>query len=118
MMRWILFAVLAVALTATATVVLQFLQGEATPTVSAHSVDPAAKAKGPQPRAVVEGELIYKFGSKAQNIKFERDFVIKNEGQADLTLRLQAPPCSCTVAGFQSKVNEPSTTEKVVPPKG
>src|SRR5262249_7653465 len=76
------------------------------------------KAEGPQPRAVVEGGLVYKFGSKPQHSTFEKDFIIKNEGQADLTLRLEAPPCSCTVAGFQSKVNEASTNEKVIPPKG
>jgi hypothetical protein len=114
MMRWLLLAVLAVALTATATVVVQSLPEERT--VSDGPAFPAPQAKGPHPRAVVEGDPTYKFGSKAQHSKFEKDFVIKNEGDADLTLTLQEPPCSCTVAGFQDAKGRVSGS-KVIPPK-
>jgi len=117
MMRWVVLAVLAVALTATATVVVQSWSGETS--MSDGVIYPANtnKAAGPQPRAVVEGGLTYKFGAKAQHTTFEKDFVIKNEGEGPLTLQLEAPACSCTVAGFQDKDGRP-TGSKVVPPKG
>ncbi len=62
--RWILLAVLVVGLTATATVVVQSVSLE--PSIENGPGFPAALDKsGPLPKAVVDGELTYKFGSKA-----------------------------------------------------
>jgi len=116
MVRWILLAVLVVALTATATVVVQSVSME--PSIRGGVAYPTAGGKrGLHPRAVVEGEMTYKFGTKALHTKFERDWTIKNEGEADLVLTLEAPPCSCTVAGFMDEKRRVSGS-KTVPPKG
>lgn len=115
MMRWILLAVLIVGVTAAATVVVQSLPEESAPGRPRY---PVAEAQGPQPKAVVDGDLTYHFGSKAQQVTFDKAWVIRNEGDADLQLRLEAPPCSCTVAGFQTENGVPTGTAKVIPPKG
>src|SRR4051812_30153049 len=99
MTRWILLAVLIVAVTATATVVVQSLPASSS---VGRPQFPVAEKQGPVPKVVVDGELRYQFGTKAQQSTFAKDWVIKNEGDADLQLRLEAPPCSCTVAGFQT----------------
>jgi len=117
MMRWVVLAVLAVALTATATVVVQSWSEETSLSGGPSYPAPNPKPTGPQPRAVVDGELIYKFGRRAQFTTFEKDFVIKNEGEGDLVLELSDPPCSCTVAGFQDEKGNKTGTKKVVPPK-
>lgn len=119
MVRWILLAVVVVVLTTTATIVVQSVSLEPSP-ISGGPKFPAATAvgkDGPRPRAVVDGELTYKFGSKALHTKFERDWTIRNEGDADLVLTLEAPPCSCTVAGFMD-ANRQVKGAKTVPPKG
>ncbi|WP_406697559.1 hypothetical protein V5E97_01745 [Singulisphaera sp. Ch08] len=115
MVRWILLAVLVVALTATATIVVQSVSLEPS-IVSGPEFPASVGTSGPTPKAVVEGDLVYKFGSKALHTKFERDWTIKNEGEGDLILSLEAPPCSCTVAGFMDKDRKVSGS-KTVPPK-
>jgi len=117
MLRWVLLAVLVVALSATATVVVQTLPSDAS-VVPGSKYPAPPEAAGPQPKAVVEGDLVYRFGSKSQQTKFDKEWVIKNEGKADLALNLEAPPCSCTVAGFQKENRELTGTSVVVPPGG
>jgi hypothetical protein len=116
MIRWALLAVLVVALTATATVVVQSLPADSSVALGPKFPVPPPESNGKRPRAVVDEDLTYKFGTRAQHTKFEKDWVIKNRGDAPLHLRLEAPPCSCTVAGFQDKDRLPSGS-KVVPPK-
>lgn len=109
MMRWILLAVAVVAITATATVVVQNLPSEdasgtgrvAYPTATGGA--PGDAKPQATPKVVIDEDLIYHFGTKAQLTKFEKDWVVKNEGKGTLTLKLEAPACSCTVAGFQKK---------------
>ncbi len=117
MLRWIILSVLVVALTACATVVLQTLPastskatGVAFPTAS------SSAKKGPLPKAVVEGDPVYRFETKAQRTKFDKEWIIKNVGQAPLTLSLEAPPCSCTVANFQGKDGKSKVSEISVAP--
>jgi hypothetical protein len=119
MVRWILLAVLVVALTATATVVVQGLPSEMTKPGSgpAYPAVPAGE-KGARPLAVVDDDLTYHFGKRAQHTKFSKEWVIKNRGKADLTLELEAPPCSCTVGGFQNEKGEMTGTKEVVKPGG
>jgi len=101
MKRWLLLAVLVVAITTTATLAVQYF-----PTDSWLSVDgkyPApATSSGPQPLAVVEGDLTYHFGMAAQQATIEKDWVIRNEGEADLILTKGPPACSCTIADFEN----------------
>jgi hypothetical protein len=99
MKRWILLAGLVVLLTAAATVAVQFLPEEETPRGGV--AYPAGEGKaGPQPKAVVEGELTYRFGAAPQYTKLLRDWMIKNTGQAELEVRIGPPACSCTIAKF------------------
>jgi len=114
MKRWIILAVLVVAATAAAT----FIVESSTANVSIGKPQfPVAQKKGPHPKLVVDDELTYNFGTKPQRTTFAKDWVIRNEGDADLELRLEAPPCSCTVAGFQNEKGVPTGSTKVVSPK-
>jgi hypothetical protein len=67
---------------------------------------PAAPvAPGPKPLAVVDGDLTHHFGMAAQQAKIEKDWVIKNEGEANLELSKGPPACSCTIADFANGQN-------------
>jgi hypothetical protein len=113
MLRWIILAVLVVVIAAAATVLVQTTPSESL--AVNYPVKPAAsKVEGPQPHVVVDGDLAYHFDTKPQKIKFSRDWVIKNDGKGELTLRLEAPPCSCTVANF----GKDGKTTVMVPPGG
>lgn len=105
MKRWLILAALVVAISATATVAVQYL-----PTVSS-STDvvqfPAPKKPtGPAPKVLVEGDPKYEFGSKAQHTEFARDWTVWNKGEGDLRLYNPSTTCSCTAANFQGDVKE------------
>ncbi|WP_422927301.1 DUF1573 domain-containing protein [Singulisphaera sp. PoT] len=118
MSRWIILSVLVIAITAGATVMFQMLPASTTNStgVAFPTATGTPAAKGPQPKAVVEGDPQYNFGTKAQHTKFEKEWFIKNEGKAPLRLSLEAPPCSCTVANFQGKDGKSSVSEISVEP--
>jgi len=119
MSRWIILSVLVVALTAAATVVLQTMPASTSKATGvAFPAASSAEKKGPLPKAaVVEGgDLTYRFETKAQRTKFDWEWVIKNVGKAPLTLSLEAPPCSCTVANFQGKDGKTTVSEISVAP--
>jgi hypothetical protein len=97
MKRWIILAVLVVAITTTATVAVQYLPVD--PSTPADVPYPA-KASGPQPLAVVDGDLTYHFGMAAQQVQLKKDWVIRNDGKADLKLTKGEVACTCTVAEF------------------
>ncbi len=98
MKRWLLLAALVVVITTTATVAVQYLPSQGS---SGELPYPAPAAqKGPQPVAVVDDDSIYHFGMAAQEVKLEKDWVIKNEGKAELVLTKGPPACSCTIADF------------------
>jgi hypothetical protein len=100
MKRWIVLAVLVVVLTTAATVVVQSRPGSST---SEELPFPAAPANaGPLPLAVVDGEATYQFGMAAQQVKLEKDWMVRNDGKADLVLTKGPPACSCTVANFSN----------------
>ncbi len=99
MKRWILLAGLVILLSTAATVAVQLLPEEGTPRGGVSFPAKETQA-GPQPKAEVEGELIYKFGVAPQQTKLERDWVIKNTGQGELEIRIGPPACSCTIAKF------------------
>lgn len=117
MMRWIILAVLVVAISATATLVVQSLP--ASPSVGGPSelipaplkVTDGAKPSGPPPHAVVEGDLTYQFGTKAQRETFTKDWVVRNEGKGDLVLTLANKECSCTSVEVRDKGGKVSKLE-------
>jgi hypothetical protein len=113
MKRWIILAVLVVVITTTATVAVQYLplpSDSETPGAVAYPA--AGKDTGPKPLAVVEGDLTHDFGMAAQHVDIKKDWVIKNEGQADLVLTKGVIECNCTVAAFDGDKKKESITLK------
>jgi len=101
MKRWIILAAVVVALSSTATVAIQYLP-------VAGSVDgpsfPVGRDKDTwgNPKAVVEGERVFEFGTLAQHAVGKHAWVVKNEGQGVLELWMISSTCSCTLAKFKN----------------
>ncbi|MES2789326.1 MAG: DUF1573 domain-containing protein [Planctomycetota bacterium] len=74
---------------------------------------PAAKPAGPKAKAVVVGGDTFNFGSTEVGQQFEHIFVIKNEGDADLTLEKGTPSCStCTSFDVDKLLIKPQESAK------
>jgi hypothetical protein len=103
MLRWILLAVLVVALTAGATFVAQFVQITASPDGGLSLPNTRAEESGPPAKAVIVdgGDLTHQFGTMAQHSKGEKLWTIKNEGTGDLKLSQGTASCSCTIANLR-----------------
>lgn len=67
---------------------------------------PRASEKGPWPKAVAD-ESEFKFGSMQVGSEKEHEFVIRNEGEADLHLKAGQPTCKCTAFELADKVVPP-----------
>ena len=98
MLRWMLLAVLVIALSAAATVAVQFLPS------SESDAGPAAllpkKPEGPAPAVDVEGGTSFNFGTLPQMITSSHAWVVRNVGKADLKLMVKGTTCKCTVANL------------------
>ncbi len=85
------------ALTAAATLVVQYL-----PDSEDTSKVPVAMPTGPQPKVVIDEDLVYDFGKMAQHDGSSHTWLIRNEGEADLDIWLDGKPtCSCTIAKLE-----------------
>ncbi len=95
MLRWVILAVVVVALTAIMTVAMQLV-----PSSSDAQWDlPVAPVKtGPAPKAEVDGELTYEFGEMPQQSTGKRTWKIKSVGEADLVIWKGTSTCMCTIA--------------------
>jgi len=115
MKRWVLLAALAVVLSSAATVAVQFMGASTAPGRPVYPVGTGgsggSKKSGPQPKAVVEGEYTYHFGTMPQRATGKHEWVVRNEGKADLVLWMISSTCSCTLAKFKNG-------EKAVVPPG
>src|ERR1700730_16438707 len=102
MMRWLLLAVLVVALTAGATVALQLLpRGTAADKGPSFPSSPVAEKTGPSGIAEVEGDLTHDFGTMAQYSTGKKTWAIKNVGEGPLRLIKGTSTCSCTIASLK-----------------
>jgi hypothetical protein len=110
MKRWIILAVLVVAISTMATIAAQYLSLDSSAPGAVPY--PATKANGPKPAVVVDGDLTYRFGTAPQQFLLNKDWVIKNEGQADLVLTKGTIECNCTVAAFDGNKDRDSITLK------
>ena len=63
----------------------------------------AQEAPAPQPKAVVV-EAVKDVGLIAKGEKISHDFVIRNEGNADLEITSVKPACGCTVADYDKLI--------------
>ena len=84
------------------------VQAPATAPAAAKPADPKA---APKPKAVAV-EPVADMGSVPKGDKVTHDFIIKNEGDADLMITNVQPACGCTVAEFD-KVIKAGQTGKV-----
>jgi len=82
---------------------------QAAPKTPAAAAAPAPGAKKPKATAV---EPIKDVGNVSKGEKITNDFLIKNDGDADLQITNVQPACGCTVADFD-KVIKPGATGKV-----
>lgn len=69
-----------------------------------------ADQKGPK---LVLPETSFDFGSVPQGQKVVHEFVLQNQGDADLTIARISPSCGCTAAAVSSSVVKPGASEKV-----
>ncbi len=84
-----------------------------TPMHAVHEMDgptlneiPFLPKDGPQPKIAVSEEF-YSFGSIGPTDVVTHDFVIKNEGDAPLTISRAYTTCGCTTADFSATVIPP-----------
>jgi Protein of unknown function (DUF1573) len=102
MMRWLLLAVLVVALTAMATIGLYFLPtGSAADKGPEFPSSPVAEKAGPPGIAEVDSEPTHDFGTMAQYSIGRKSWMIKNVGKGDLRLVRGTSTCSCTIASLK-----------------
>jgi len=101
MKRWLVLAVLVVALTATGTVVLQSLPAD-TPAPGGVEYPVPLVTEGPKPKAVIDGELTHRFDTMPQETTGEKVWTITNEGPGDLLLKKGPSTCSCTIVNFKN----------------
>lgn len=99
MIRWILLAVLVVAVSASVPIVLSALPSDESGSIDLH---PAPKPTGPVGKLSVEGEPVHDFGIMAQDGHDEKTWVIKNVGEGNLDLLKGNTSCRCTVTNFQN----------------
>ena len=74
----------------------------------------ASFTQAENPKVELLGGDTYDFGSMAPNEKGEHRFVIKNVGDGDLTLRLGATTCKCTLGTLKSERLEPGEETDVL----
>ncbi len=117
MKRWIILALCAVIVSTVATVAVQLRGASNAPLESAYPVGSAGKRVGSgkssadSPKAIVEGEHIYHFGTMSQRATGKKEWVVRNEGKSDLVLWMVSSTCSCTLAKFKNG-------EKAIVPPG
>lgn len=97
MLRWVILMVAVVVLTASATLVVQYL-----PEAGDTSKVPVAMPTGPQPKVVLDQDPIYDFGKMPQHDHGTHTWLVRNEGEVDLDIWLEGKPtCSCTIAKLE-----------------
>ena len=110
MKSWIILIVLAVALTAAATVVVPLLSADLTSKDAAYPAP--AKADGPAPVAEVVEDLNYGFGTLPHMYSGKHTWTFKNAGAGPLELRGSSKTCSCTTATLFGEHDEKTVTLK------
>jgi len=113
MLRWIVLALVVVALTAAATLLVQYVPDSGT--------DPnfpvAVNTAGPHAKVEIPEALTHEFGVMSQHDGGKHGWEIKNAGEANLELWLDGKPtCHCTIAEFENagKAEEGTPAKKVV----
>jgi hypothetical protein len=113
MLRWIVLAVVVVALTAAATFFVQYVPDS--------GIDPnfpvALNTAGPHSQVDIREPLTYEFGIMSQHDEGKHAWEIKNAGEGNLEVWLDGKPtCHCTVAEFETagRAEEGTPARRVV----
>jgi hypothetical protein len=94
MLRWVVLAVVVVALTVAGTFIGPLLSS----TVAKSPLTVAPAVTGPAPKAEVIGELTHEFGEMPQESTGTKSWTVKNVGEGDLELWMESSTCMCTLA--------------------
>lgn len=109
MVRWLILSVLIVAATAGAILYA--------PTVERSFPNKPVEVQGPQPIVTVkEGSLSHDFGVMSQLSVGRRQWTLRNDGDADLVLRLLTSTCKCTIADLGKDPETGETKTATVKP--
>jgi uncharacterized protein DUF1573 len=106
MLRWVLLAVVVVALTVGASLVAHSLTGSARSglagggTAFPHRTEKEVSDHPAKATIVSGGEPVYEFGTMSTQATGTKEWVIKNEGTGNLMLKQGYASCSCTIAGL------------------
>jgi len=94
MLRWVVLAVVVVALSVAGTFIGPLLSSS----VAKAPATVAPVVTGPAPKAEVIGELTHEFGEMSQESTGKREWKVKNVGEGDLELWMESSTCMCTLA--------------------
>lgn len=112
MLRWIVLAVIVIALSAAATFFVSL------PDSSPDGRIPVAEVPaGPHSKVEIAGPLTYEFGTMSHHDGGTHGWEVKNTGEANLELWLDGKPtCHCTIAEFESagKAEEGTPQKKMI----
>ena len=81
-------------------------------TVPAH-LDSLAPKSGNPKLTVIGNQTVHDFGIMAPGAEGERTFEILNEGKSNLTLRVGASTCKCTIGALEKEVLAPGETTTI-----
>lgn len=93
MVRWIILAVLVVAVSATVPLAVSYLPADVSGPVPASRPE---ESEGPPPKVLVEGEPTFNFGMMSEQDEGVETWLVRNEGEGPLRLRFIEKPCTCT----------------------
>lgn len=103
MVRWLLFAIVVVAVSALATLGLPYLNASKSDSSYAPPFPLASSEQGVLPKVTIEGEaLTHRFGVMGQQSSGEHEWTVTNTGEGDLLLSKGPSTCSCTIANLES----------------
>ncbi|MEZ6132541.1 MAG: DUF1573 domain-containing protein [Planctomycetaceae bacterium] len=81
--------------------------------VDGNAGPPVASEVGPWPQAVAD-ETEFNFGRMSVGNELEHNFVIRNEGEADLILQAGEPTCKCTAFELSSTSVKPGESAELL----
>ena len=104
MKRWFILTAVIVFLSAAAPVALQYLPqatSKPTPLPVGRAAKERDKTNWADPKAIVEGNKLFDFGTLPQHTTGKHSWVVRNEGKGILELHMISSTCSCTLAKFK-----------------
>ncbi len=114
MVRWIILCVLAVAVTAAATIGMQYVPEDTARPIAAARVEAEV---GPPPKLMIAEPTTFNFGIMGENAERTKIWNVRNEGLGELRLTMIETSCTCTSVQFgaDGEKLEPNSVT-VIPP--